>query len=286
MTVLATVLGILNITQSFGVLKLGLGRTLNWYSHFPPAGVMKSVVIFNQMGAFSSFLLLTLPLMILSLRYPVGEKMFLWRYPLTVTVSILAVLGGIFLTGSRSSWIAAVAVLIGLFVLTNIGLRRHLVIVLLVTVTVIVALSNLPEIQSAFEDFIDLKSVTYHNRMLTQRIAWNKFRDQGYVGVDYAELHSIKGRWLHNAYLVFLFGAGTLSALPVFFFILVSLLRSIWFVLRTRKKSTKNLLIIALLAGVLGPLVEWLAYGNFFNPTAWLGLSLLWHTTTRAGRTR
>jgi O-antigen ligase len=133
----------------------------------------------------------------------------------------------------------------------------------------------LPELWSLYEALTALKESTYQLRFRLQRLAWEQFVENNYLGVDYGALGTLaRGHWLHNAYLVLLFGGGILGSLPVFGYILMAIGRGIQ-VYFSHSSKRQRVVAGALLAGLSVTLVEWLAYGQIFNYASWLVLTLL-----------
>jgi hypothetical protein len=230
------------------------------------------------MGAFSSFLLLVIPLLIVNLRYRIISNIFPWRSR-WITVGIIGILlAGIFVTGSRSSWISLAVVLIGSVGLSISALNKYRI-VLLATLAIVIGLAALPLLKNVYSELINLHESTYHLRKEAIQVAWQQFEGSSYMGGDYAELPSfIRNRWLHNAYLALLLGGGSLGALPVFLFILIALLRGLQVCTNRKITFAHKLLVLSLMLGIIGSLIEWMAYGKIFNIAVWVGISLLWHT--------
>jgi hypothetical protein len=134
-----------------------------------------------------------------------------------------------------------------------------------------------------WNSLIDLSEGTYNVRITIQELALSRFRENGYVGVDYSELASLGpgGHYLHNAYLVLVFAGGIPTAIAVFTYVIVAISRGIASYFRN---DTKKHSIIAgtLLAGCSSTFVEWLAYGHLFNYASWLGICLLFLVPSRA----
>jgi O-antigen ligase len=156
----------------------------------------------------------------------------------------------------------------------NFSVRRTL---LILGVIASITLYYIQDLISLYEVIVALREGTVDTRLMLQRRAWDLYRENQYLGVDYGRLASLStyGHWLHNAYLVLIFGAGTFGAIPYFVFIVLAIARGI----RTYfAKVSEEQAVVAggLLAGVSVSLVEWLAYGQFFNYASWLGLTLLY----------
>jgi len=157
---------------------------------------------------------------------------------------------------------------------TSFSVKRALFILSPVGVGILYYLQDLVGL---YEGIVALREGTYDIRLVLQRLAWEQFVENQYLGVDYGNLSSLTmaGHWLHNAYLVLLFGAGILGAAPIFGYMALSVIRGVktYFTGRTMKQ---RVIAGGLLAGCVVSLIEWLAYGQMFNHASWLGLCLLY----------
>ncbi|MCS3648568.1 O-antigen ligase family protein [Salinibacter ruber] len=271
---ISLVLSFFNILLSFGLFDF-IGRVSYWYSGFRPIpNIRKASVLINTRGAYSSLVMIAFPFFLLDARYKILGDRWLWHSRRISFLAALLVLVGTFLTGSRSTWIAmliAVLVTVGMIVV-NSRISRAVTIAGIATGLVLYFLSDL---LAFYELLTALREGSYEIRFVLQRMAWERFAENNYLGVDYGALSSLAGgHWLHNAYLVLLFGGGTLGSLPIFAYMLIAVGRGIRAYFAGPSKQHR---VIAggLLAGCSVTFVEWLAYGQMFNYASWLLLSLL-----------
>jgi O-antigen ligase len=128
-----------------------------------------------------------------------------------------------------------------------------------------------------YEIIVALRETTVDTRFMLQQRAWGLFQENMYLGVDYGSLSdlTLAGHWLHNAYLVLIFGAGTFGAIPFLVFILLCVVRGVQTYF-AQVPVEQRIVAGGLVAGVSVSLVEWFAYGQIFNYASWLGLTLLY----------
>ena len=241
---IAFAVAFLNILDSLNLVP-PLSRHLIWFNEIPlPFNLDKTAAIIDTRGEFSSFVMSAFYFSSLT-----GQGYLIKSLTLV----------SIFFTGSRSSWIAvSFSILIYLLLMIKNKKLRYWILFILSTSSLFLFY----KIYGIFMDIVSLRAGTFDDRIVKQVQAFEQFKSNNFLGVQYNKLTDLGGTWLHNGYLIYLFSYGIVSFLVLFIWVFKIILQPLF-------RNDNKMSVIALCSLFMVSVVEWLAYGQMFNPFSW-----------------
>lgn len=271
------ILAAANVVQVLMATNLNLGRCVEGPSPVGPVTLARRcVVAYSDFGAYSSYVLFAVVPGLLATTGASREFVPTGRRAMGFLV-LVTCLGGVLVSGSRSSWLSAgLLVTFALLFAVTRGRKYRVAFAILVGVAG-VALLWIP-IHTAARYVIQLRPNTWQFRLALQHRAVQRLENATWIGTGYASTKAdIAGVPVHNAYLTLLMAVGPYLASVILLYILSALVGTFLKMISERTDHTERALMACLLGGIGVSLVEWSLYFDIFNMASWLFIALAWH---------